>query len=95
MYSTVHCNLNVLHVLTVERVILIFFFLLQINKEPQGSSSWYDLGQIAGIDIVEDEEVDEEVAQTEEDREVENIIKTNREKHNKLQKGTVHVNCMS
>ena len=68
---------------------------MQINKEPQGSSSWYDLGQIAGIDIVEDEEVEEEVTQTEEDREVENIIKTNREKHNKLQKGTVHFNCMS
>ena len=34
--------------------------------------------------------MEEELEKTEEDREVENLLRSNREKHNKLQKGTVH-----
>ena len=49
---------------------------------------------MVGIDIVSDEEVEEEVAQTEEDREVENYLKSKREKHNLLQKGKV-LKCIS
>ena len=37
---------------------------------------------------MDDEDVEEEIAQTEEDREVENMLKTNRQKHDRLQKGT-------
>ena len=37
---------------------------------------------------MDDDEVEKEVAQTEEDREVENVLRTNRQKHDRLQKGT-------
>ena len=43
-----------------------------------------------GIDIVEDEDVEEELAATEEDREVENLLWSNCQKHDRLQKGTVY-----
>ena len=43
-----------------------------------------------GIDIVEDEDVEEELAATEEDREVENLLWSNRQKHDRLQKGTAY-----
>ena len=46
---------------------------------------------MVGLDIVSDEEVEEEVAQTEADQEVENYLKSKREKHNQLQKGKLHV----
>ena len=40
-----------------------------------------------GIDIVEDEDVEEELAAMEEDREVENLLWSNCQKHDRLQKG--------
>ena len=43
------------------------------------------------VDIVEDEDVEEELAATEEDREVENLLRSNRVKHDRLQKGTASV----
>ena len=64
-----------------------------------GNTSWFELGQEVGLGIVsEDEVVDEEEAirQTEEDKEVEVILKTNREKHDKFKHGKIHcINYMS
>ena len=52
--------------------------------------SWYELGKMAGVDVVEEEEVEAEVEEgSPEDKEVAQIYKSNREKHDKLQKGTV------
>ena len=39
---------------------------------------------------MEDEDVEEELAQMEEDREVENLLRSNRQKHDRLQKGTAY-----
>ena len=50
--------------------------------------SWYELGKVAGVEVVEDADVEEELM-TEEDREVEKVMTTNRQKHDKLLKGTV------
>ena len=41
------------------------------------------------MEVVDDEEVEEELM-TEEDREVQQVMKTNWQKHDKLLKGTVH-----
>ena len=46
---------------------------------------WEELGEQFGVDVIDDEEVE----QDEEDREVEKIINTGREAKRKLAKGTV------
>ena len=46
---------------------------------------------MVGVDMVDEEEVEAEVEEgSPEDKEVAAIYKSNREKHDKLQKGTVH-----
>ena len=39
---------------------------------------------------MEDEDIEEELAQTEEDQEVENLLRSNRQKHDRLQKDTAY-----
>ena len=57
------------------------------HKGRRAGTSW---GEVVGLDIVADEEVEEELAQTEEDREVKNLLRSNKQKVDRLQKGTVH-----
>ena len=56
-----------------------------------GNTSWFELGQEVGLEVVsEDEVADEEaIRQTEEDKEVEVILKTNWEKHDKFKRGKI------
>ena len=64
-----------------------------------GNASWFELGQEVGLEVVSEDEVadeEEELRQTEEDKEVEVIIKSNREKHDKFKCGKIHcINYMS
>ena len=46
------------------------------------------MGQEIGLDIVDDDEVEEEISMTEDDKEVNNIFLSNKAKHEKLLKGT-------
>ena len=71
----------------------IHVLILNVIVDQQGATGvqlvvW--TRKIAGIDIVDDEDMEEELAQTEEDREVENLLKSNRQKHDRLQKGTAY-----
>ena len=60
--------------------------------------SWFELGAEVGLDVVSDTEVEEEeeeeIKASKEDKEVATIFKrsqgSNREKHDKFKRGTVH-----
>ena len=48
-------------------------FNLLKEHDPDCNTSWFELGERAGIEIVDEEEVDTEVQEIEEDKEVECI----------------------
>ena len=57
------------------------------ERLEEEAKNWYALGEVIGLDIVDDEEVDE-AEQDDEDKEVEKIIKRGKEAKRKLATGT-------
>ena len=63
------------------------FNLLKEN-DPDCNTSWFELGERAGIEIVDEEEVDAEVQEIEEDKEVKRIYNDAKDKHRRMLTGT-------
>ena len=59
------------------------------EADPHAHRSWYELGNIVGMDVLSESEVDAEVEKTKEDEEVERIYKDAKEKHRMMMTGTV------
>ena len=55
--------------------------------DPDAHRSWFELGAELGLDIVDDEEVEEEVDRIEEDEEVAQIYEDAKDKHRKIMTG--------
>ena len=58
------------------------------EHDPDHNTSWFELGERAGIEIVDEEEVDTEVQEIEEDKEVECIYNDAKDKHRRMLTGT-------
>ena len=56
-------------------------FDLLKEHDPNHNTSWFELGERAGIQIVDEEDVDAEVQEIEEDKEVERIYNDAKDKH--------------
>ena len=63
-------------------------FNLLKEHDPDRNTSWFELGERAGIEIVDEEEVDVEVQEIEEDKEVEHIYNDAKDKHRRMLTGT-------
>ena len=63
-------------------------FNLLKEHDPDHNTSWFELGERAGIEIVDEEEVDAEVQEIEEDKEVERIYNDAKDKHRQMLTGT-------
>ena len=63
-------------------------FNLLKEHDPNRNTSWFELGERAGIEIVDEEEVDAEVQEIEEDKEVECIYNDAKDKHRQMLTGT-------
>ena len=63
-------------------------FNLLKEHDPDHNTSWFELGERAGIEIVDEEEVDAEVQEIEEDKEVECIYNDAKDKHRRMLTGT-------
>ena len=62
-------------------------FNLLKEHDPDSNTSWFELGERAGIEIVDEEEVDTEVQEIEEDKEVERIYNDAKDKHRRMLTG--------
>ena len=60
--------------------------LMQVN-DSEANKSWYELGQWEGLDIVNDDEVEEELEKEEKDKEVERIYHHTKLLHKQLLRG--------
>ena len=71
--------------------------LFNLLKEhgPDHNTSWFELGERAGIEIVDEEEVDAEVQEIEEDKEVERIYNDAKDKHRRMLTGTCIFSVLS
>ena len=69
-------------------------FNLLKEHDPNHNTSWFELGEMAGIEIV-DEEVDAEVEEIEEDKEVERIYNDAKDKHRRMLTGTCIFSVLS
>ena len=63
-------------------------FNLLKEHDPDLNTSWFELGERAGIEIVDKEEVDAEIQEIEEDKEVERIYNDAKDKHRQMLTGT-------
>ena len=63
-------------------------FNLLKKHDPDRNTSWFELGERAGIEIVDEEEVDAEVQEIEEDKEVKRIYNDAKDKHRRMLTGT-------
>ena len=63
-------------------------FNLLKEHDPDCNTSWFELGERAGIEIADEEEVDVEVQEIEEDKEVERIYNDAKDKHRQMLTGT-------
>ena len=60
---------------------------MQVN-DPDANKSWYELGEEAGLEIVDDEEEEEKMQKEEEDKEVVHIFKESKQRHEQMLRGT-------
>ena len=70
-------------------------FNLLKEHDPHHNTSWFELGERAGIEIVDEEEVDAEVQEIEEDKEVERIYNDAKDKHRQMLTGTCIFSVLS
>ena len=62
-----------------------FMYIAQPHEKiEEASKSWFELGDFVGLDVIEDEEVEEIEKQEEEDKEVQRIISQGNETKWKL-----------
>ena len=61
-------------------------YFLQVN-DPDANKSWYELGEEAGLEIVDDEEEEEKIQKEEEDKEVAFIFKESKQRHKQMLRG--------
>ena len=78
-FNTSMCTVSVYNVEGVEASDNLFNLLKE--HDPNHNTSWFELGERAGIEIVDEEEVDAEVQEIEEDKEVERIYNDAKDKH--------------
>ena len=62
-------------------------YFMQVN-DPNANKSWYELGEEAGLEIVDDEEEEEKMQKEEEDKEVAHIFKESKQHHEQMLRGT-------
>ena len=70
-------------------------FNLLKEHDPDHNTSWFQLGERAGIEIVDEEEVDAEVQEIDEDKEVEHIYNDAKDKHRRMLTGTCIFSVLS
>ena len=70
-------------------------FKLLNEHDPNHNTSWFELGERAGIEIVDEEEVDAEVQKIEEDKEVQRIYNDAKDKHRQMLTGTCIFSVLS
>ena len=87
MHSTVY------NVKGVEASNNLFNFLKE--HDPDHNTSWFELGERVGIEIVDEEEVDAEEQEIEEDKEVERIYNDAKDKHRQMLTGTCIFSVLS
>ena len=61
-------------------------YFMQVN-DPDANKSWYELGEEAGLEIVDDEEEEEKMQKEEEDKEVVHIFKESKRHHEQMLRG--------
>ena len=61
-------------------------YFMQVN-DPDANKSWYELGEEAGLEIVDDEEEEEKMQKEEEDKEVARIFKESKWRHEQMLRG--------
>ena len=86
VYSNIILHSTVYSVEGVEASNNLFNLLKE--HDPDHNTSWFELGERAGIEIVDEEEVDAEVQEIEEDKEVERIYNDDKDKHRPMLTGT-------
>ena len=59
---------------------------MQVN-DPDANKSWYELGEEAGLEIVDDEEKEEKMQKEEENKEVAHIFKESKQCHEQMLRG--------
>ena len=59
---------------------------MQVN-DPVPNKSWYELGEEAGLEIVDDEEEEEKMQKEEKDKEVACIFKESKQHHEQMLRG--------
>ena len=64
----------------------MYRYLFQ-EEDPDRNKSWFELGAEIGLDIVDDEEVEDEVDQIEVDEEVARIYEDAKNRHRKIMTG--------
>ena len=70
-------------------------FNLLKEHDPDHNTSWFELGERAGIEIVDEEEVDTEVQEIKEDKELEPIYNDAKDKHRRMLTGTCIFSVLS
>ena len=61
-------------------------YFMQVN-DLDANKSWYELGEEAGLEIVDDEEEEEKMQKEEEDKEVAHIFKESKWHHEQMLRG--------
>ena len=82
---TVHSTVYMYLSKESKQVIHNCIYFMQVN-DPDANKSWYELGEEAGLEIVDDEE-EEKMQKEEEDKEVARIFKESKRHHEQMLRG--------
>ena len=73
---------------------MCYAFVIQAPEDdPDRAKSWFELGEQEGVEIVDDDELEEELEKEEEDKEVARIYRENKKQHEQMLIGTC-INCV-
>ena len=62
------------------------------EDDPDRTKSWFELGEQEGVEIVDDDELEAEIEKEEEDKEVAQIYRETKKRHEQMLRGTcIHV----
>ena len=85
IYFGVHSTVYTIYVKDVEDT-RMYMYLFQ-EDDPDKHCSWFELGAEIGLEVVDDEQVEEEVDQIEADEEVARIYEDTKDRHRKIMTG--------
>ena len=86
----VHSTVYTIYVEDVEDT-QMYMYLFQ-EDDPDKNRSWFELGAEIGLEVVDDEEVEEEVDEIEADEEVARIYEDAKNRHRKIRTGGFKLN---